>query len=151
MFEGLSTIGKYFTRNNMMIALLVVVFIAVSYYVYTTYVQPSINPAYVENSEFVQEGPPKEAELYFFYTEWCPHCKNAKPEWAKLKDEYANKTINNTSIIFREVDCDKEEKIADEFNVDGYPTVKLVKNSEVIEYNAKPNYETLVEFLHSTL
>jgi protein disulfide-isomerase A1 len=148
MFEFL---GAYFSKQYLFIALAVVAFLAIGYYVYTSYVQPKINPAYIENNEFTQEGPPKEVELYFFYTEWCPHCKAAKPEWAKLKEEYEGKTINNTSIIFREVDCDKEEKVADEFNVEGYPTIKMVKDSEIIEYNAKPNYDTLVEFLHSTL
>lgn len=147
----LEILSSYFSKYYLYIALAVVAFLTIGYYVYSSYVQPKINPAYIENSEFVQEGPPKEVELFFFYTEWCPHCKKAKPQWAKLKEEFENKTINNTSIIFREVDCDKEEKIADEFNVEGYPTIKLVKDSEVIEYNAKPEYETLMEFLHSTL
>lgn len=147
----LENLRQYFNKQHLLIALAVVVFIVVGYYVYSSYVQPKINPTYVENNEFVQEGPPKEVELYFFYTEWCPHCKSAKPEWGKLKAEYENKPINNTIVIFRDIDCDKEEKVADEFNVEGYPTIKMVKDNEVIEYNAKPNYETLVEFLHTTL
>lgn len=147
----IETLKEYLNKKYLMVALSVIFLIAVGYYSYIYYVQPKINPSYVENSEFVEEGPPKEVELFFFYTEWCPHCKTAKPEWHKVKEEYENKTINNTKIIFREVDCDKEEKIADEFNVEGYPTIKLIKNTEVIEYNAKPNYDTLIEFLHSTL
>lgn len=147
----LDKLRGYLNTKTMMIALVAVLLLVVGYYVYSTYVTPKINPAYVENSEFVQEGPSKEVELFFFYTEWCPHCKSAKPEWNKLKSEYENKGINNTTIIFKEVDCDKEEKVADEFNVEGYPTIKLVKDSEIIEYNAKPKYDTLVEFLHTTL
>ena len=65
--------------------------------------------------------------------------------------EYENKPFNNTRIIFREVDCDKEESIANEYKVEGYPTIKMVKDGEVIEYDAKPKYDTLVQFLNSTL
>tara|TARA_Y100000780_G_scaffold232441_2_gene263936 strand:- start:638 stop:1042 length:405 start_codon:yes stop_codon:yes gene_type:complete len=125
--------------------------LAVGYYVYNLYVTPKINPTYVENNEFSQEGPTKEVELYLFYTDWCPHCKVAKPEWNKLKDEFQERGVNNTTIIFREVDCEKEKKLAEEFGVEGYPTIKLVKDNEVIEYDAKPKYETLTEFLHTTL
>ena len=59
--------------------------------------------------------------------------------------------MNNTTIIFREVDCEQEKQVAEEFEVETYPTIKLIKNNEIIEYNAKPKYDTLVEFLHTTL
>lgn len=147
----LDKLKEFATTRNMIIALVAVLLLVVGYYTYVTYVTPKINPAYVENSEFMEKGPPKEVELFFFFTEWCPHCKAAKPEWNKLKTEYESKGINNTTIIFREIDCDKEEKIADEYGVEGYPTIKLIKGNEVVEYNAKPEYDTLVEFLHTTL
>ena len=139
------------SRKILMILFLVAVFIGVALYIYSTYISPKINPAYIENRELVSDEPQKEAVLYFFYTTWCPHCKTAKPEWQKLKDEYENTPINNTRVIFREVDCDKEESVADQYKVEGYPTVKLVKDSQIIEYDAKPKYDTLVEFLHTTL
>lgn len=130
---------------------LVALFIGVAIYLYKTYISPKVNPSYVENKEILSEETDKEAVLYFFYTTWCPHCKSAKPEWQKIKEEYQDKTINNTRVLFREVDCDKEDKLANEFNVEGYPTIKLVKDGQVIEYDAKPNYETLVQFLNTTL
>lgn len=147
--DALSSIGG--SRKLLMIMLLVAIFIGVALYIYSNYISPKINPEYIENKEFVSDEPQKEAVLYFFYTTWCPHCKTAKPEWQKLKDEYENTPINNTRVIFREVDCDKEESVADQFKVEGYPTVKLVKDNQIIEYDAKPKYDTLVEFLHTTL
>ena len=67
---------------------------------------------FVPNKEFVPEDEAEEAELLFFYTDWCPHCKKAKPVWNELKEEYNNKTINGHAITFREIDCDKEEEVA---------------------------------------
>jgi thiol-disulfide isomerase/thioredoxin len=139
------------SRKIIMILFLVAIFIGIAFYIYKTYISPRINPSYVENKEILTEEAQKEAVLYFFYTTWCPHCKKAKPEWQKIKDEYQDKPINNTRVIFREVDCDKEEEVADKFKVDGYPTIKLIKDDQIIEYDAKPNYETLVQFLHTTL
>lgn len=139
------------SHKILLVLFLAALFIGVAFYIYSTYISPKINPDYVENKEILREDPQNEAELYFFYTTWCPHCKAAKPEWEKIKKEYENKAFNNTNIIFREVDCDKEEKLADQFKVEGYPTIKMVKNGEVIEYDAKPKYDTLIEFLKSTL
>jgi len=147
----LDKLRSYFSTQKFMYIFIGFILLAIGYYVYSVYVTPKINPSYVENKEFEQEGPNKEVELYLFYTDWCPHCKVAKPEWDKLKDEFQEKGVNNTTIIFREVDCEQEKQVAEEFEVETYPTIKLIKNNEIIEYNAKPKYDTLVEFLHTTL
>jgi thiol-disulfide isomerase/thioredoxin len=138
-------------KTLILIIVAVVLLIAAAYYVYTNHISKKIDPEYVPNNELIQESQTTEAELYFFYTEWCPHCKKAKPEWEKLQSEYDGKPINGVTVYFKSIDCDKDEKTANEFNVEGYPTIKLVKGNEVIEYDAKPEYDTLVEFLHSSL
>lgn len=137
-------------KNVLLILVLSAALIGVAVYVYMNYIQPRLNPKYVENKEILQEEN-NEAELYYFYTNWCPYCKKAKPEWEQLKNEYENKPINGTIVYFREIDCEKDEETPNQFNVEGYPTIKLVANGKVIEYDAKPNYETLVEFLHTSL
>lgn len=138
-------------KRLLIILVLSAIFIGVAIYVYMTYVAPKMNPQYIENKEIVEDTGSKSAEIYLFYTEWCPHCKKAKPEWQKFKENYENKTINNYILYFREVDCEKDEKTADEFNIEGYPTIKLIKDGQVIEYDAKPEYSTLEEFIHTTL
>ena len=137
-------------KNVMLILLVSAILIGVAVYVYINYIQPRLNPKYVENKEILQQEN-NEAELYYFYTNWCPYCKKAKPEWEQLKNEFENKPINGTIVYFREIDCEKDEETANQFNVEGYPTIKLVTNGKIIEYDAKPNYETLVEFLHTSL
>ena len=144
-------LGNLWSTKTLGILVAVSAIIAVSLYVYQTYVEPRLNPSYVANSEFVEEGSKKEAELYYFFTKWCPYCKKATPIWNELKEKYENNPINNTQVYFKEVDCDENEKLADEFNIEGYPTIKLVKDGQIIEYDAKPNLETLEKFLHTTL
>ena len=62
---------------------------------------------------------------------------------------------NGYQIIFTEVDCSEEtaevEKLMNQYSVEGYPTIKLVKDGQVIEYDAKPSKETLTKFLNTVL
>ena len=59
--------------------------------------------------------------------------------------------MNGVTINFIEVDCDKDTATADRFRVDSYPTIKLVRNDQIIEYDAKPDVDTLRQFLTASL
>ena len=77
------------------------IFIIAAIYTYRRYVSSKINPEYVDNSEFVPEGanrPSDVADLYFFYTTWCPHCKKSMPIWQSLKSEFDNKEFKGTVV-----------------------------------------------------
>lgn len=127
------------------------IFIMVAIYTYKNYVLPRFDNKSVANREFVHTTDGGVAELYFFYTDWCPHCKSAKPIWNSLKKEFDNKPIKNTTINFIEIDCDKDTSTANKFNVEGYPTIKLIHNNKIYEYDAKPDLETLKTFLNTSL
>ena len=152
-----SKIKNMFSMTNIMYISAAIFFILISVFVYYYYVKPSLNPTYTANSEkkHGEEGSHNEAELMFFYTDWCPHCKTAKPDWAEVKAEYENKTINGYHIIFTEVNCttesDEVEKLMNKYKIEGYPTIKLLKDGQVIEYDAKPSKDTIIQFLNSVL
>jgi thiol-disulfide isomerase/thioredoxin len=97
----------------------------------------------------------KTAEMLLFYVDWCPHCKTAKPEWENLKSEYEGKQINGYTLIFTEYNCTAEtsenEELMNKYKIEGYPTIKLLKDSQVIEYDAKPTKSTMDQFLHTVL
>ena len=97
----------------------------------------------------------KDAEIMLFYVDWCPHCKKAKPAWNDVKSEYENKTINGYKVIFTEVNCTEEtaevEHLMNKYNIEGFPTIKLLKDGQVVEYDAKPTKETLTQFLNTVL
>ena len=139
-------------KKFLIVLLITVCFLLAAVYTYKKYVTPRINPAYVTNNEFATGSATASADLYFFYTAWCPHCKIAKPVWAELKKKVeGGAPIKGVKVNFIEVDCDKDTGTADTFNVKGYPTIKLVKGNQIIEYDAKPNVDTLIEFLQTSL
>lgn len=147
-----------------MYAIVIALFAGVSYWVYTTYVAPALSngnaslkqgASRVEGDGTAADGADFDdapiAELYLFKTDWCPHCKRAVPVFESLKEEYDHKLVNGHRVLFRVVDCEQEPKIADKFKIEGYPTIKLVKDDQVIEYDAKPEKEHLVQFLSTVI
>lgn len=126
--------------------------LAVLYYYY--YVAPQSKFQVNANAQN-SSTPTNSAELLFFYADWCPHCKTAKPIWNDLKAQYQNKTINGYQVIFTEINCSEEtaevDKMMNQYNVEGYPTIKLLKDGQVIEYDAKPSKDTLNQFLNTVL
>ena len=103
----------------------------------------------------VKQGSSKDAEIIFFYANWCPHCKAAKPHWKEITDEYQGKEVNGYNLVFTEVDCTEEtpevQEKTDEYEVEGYPTIKLIKDGQVVDYDAKPTKETLEKFINTVL
>ena len=122
-----------------------------------------MNPDYVANKEYVAsenaENVTSYIDVMMFTVDWCPYCKKAKPIWSKVKNLFDGKKINNTSLRFIEIDGEKNEKEIENFEskflngkkIEGYPSIFMVKNDQVIEYEAKPNVEILKEFIESVL
>jgi thiol-disulfide isomerase/thioredoxin len=140
------TVGN---KKFFIIMVVTVIFLIAALYSYKRFVSDRMNKNYVTNSEFESTGD-KTAEyvdIYFFHTTWCPHCKTAMPIWNSFKGDLENKKINGMKINFYEVDCDKDTETADKFNVKGFPTIKLVRGNQVVEYDAKPDKKTLMEFV----
>lgn len=98
----------------------------------------------------------KHAVLYLFKVDWCPHCKKAVPAFEEVEKAYndnknEDKRINGYYVTFKVIDCEADPTTADKYKVEGYPTIKLDKGGEVIEFDAKPDKDRLLEFLHEVL
>jgi thiol-disulfide isomerase/thioredoxin len=94
----------------------------------------------------------KEAIIYFFHADWCPHCKKAEPEWNAFKAGHDEKHVNGYIIRCKSVDCtnDKDSNAAEminRFGVDSYPTIKMVKDNTTIDYDSKVTQSALTSFV----
>ena len=149
-----SSLSKVLSSKHFLIVLAcAMLFICVAIYVYFVYIRPKFSNQYAANKEYIEDTGSEDnyADLYFFYTSWCPHCKTAFPIWNDLKEEIGDSGVNGTKIKFIEIDCDKEAAVAEKFKVEGYPTIKLVNKKQIIEYDAKPDLDTLKIFLEKSL
>ena len=88
----------------------------------------------------------------YFYTEWCPYCKQASSEINKFEEYIKTLNASNDFIItLTKIDCDKNSTIADKYNVEGYPTIKLIYKNNVHNYYAKPTKDSLIKFVESSI
>jgi hypothetical protein len=152
LFEKFSWFMNWKTAG---VILFVIVALIVAYYSYKQYA--ASKTAFHANREHIPKdtNSNKTATLMFFYVDWCPHCKTAKPEWDTLKSEYETKTINGYNLSFVEHNCTNETaettELMNKYNIEGYPTIKLVKDNQIIEYDAKPTKSTMEQFLNTVL
>jgi thiol-disulfide isomerase/thioredoxin len=154
-------IPTLFTLKNLGILLGIIVLIYVANYIYNTYMpSSSSSTVYKANLEHMSTDEKnsmanKQAEIMLFYADWCPHCKAAKPEWESFKNEYEGKKVNGYTLVFTDYNCTTESPETDaaveKFGVEGFPTIKLIKDNQVIEYDAKPTKPIMVQFVNTVL
>jgi thiol-disulfide isomerase/thioredoxin len=141
-------------KRNLLIGVsIAVVFSVVGYMVYL-YSRPKLLTKINGDSDNSPTSK-SDAEIIFFFADWCPHCKKAKPHWEEVKQEYSGKVVNGYTLTFTEIDCSKEtedmKKTTAEYEIEGYPTIKLVKDGQIIEYDAKPDKSTLEKFINTVV
>ena len=176
--DGVSEMGSGWTYKSIaLVIVLIAAFLGAAYYTYVTYIQPSMRPTYVTNNEFQTEQTAKDAEehadgaskhvgnkhaqMYLFYTDWCPYSQKVMPIWNEIKSLF-NTNINNTNYVidYLEINGESQAKELEKFQsdylkdaakskIDGYPSIYLVKDEQVIEFEAQPSKDTLSEFINT--
>lgn len=141
-------------KSLLLITILIIIFSSVFYFVYNNYIKNSIIKNHSLNKEFVSrdKSTSNDVLILFFYTEWCPYCKQALPEIKKFENYIVSQNAKNDFVItLTKIDCDKNSTIADKYKVEGYPTIKLIYKNEVYNYDAKPDKANLIKFLETSI
>lgn len=178
MANVVSYIYELLQRNHifyrMGIFVVILIFLGVAYYAYNTfYKKPKDNKMKDIANMDERTGV---VMVYFFHVDWCPHCKTAKPEWQAFYDKYNNTEMNGYKIQCIELDCTDDngdssagvDKVANakfdelnmntpeniselirRFNIDSYPTIKMVKDNDTIDFEAKITSSSLAKFVES--
>ena len=154
-----TTLETIYSKRHILVMLLIAcLFIWIGAYVYKTYVSSYLGSSLEGYASSMGENAPpssenqKTATLYMFGTNWCPHCKTAKPIWNDYISNNENLKVGNYDILFKSVDCDAEKNIADKFNVKGYPTFKLERGpGDIVDFEAKPTHDNFTSLLQTSL
>ena len=127
---------------------IIMIFGVLGYNLYNKFIKKKLN-GHILNKEFINQdrGDPTVYVMYF-YTTWCPYCKKAKPEIDKFESylKTMNKSHDDKFQLMR-IDCDKDSHTAEKFKVKGYPTIKMMYKGQIVDYDAKPEKESLIKFI----
>uniref|UniRef100_UPI003AAFEB12 protein disulfide-isomerase A2 n=1 Tax=Centroberyx gerrardi TaxID=166262 RepID=UPI003AAFEB12 len=85
--------------------------------------------------------------LVELYAPWCGHCKQLEPVYA----EAAGKLKGEEPVMrLAKVDATEEMELAEEFNVEGFPTLKLFVNGDrkqPVDYTGKRTVEGIIKWM----
>lgn len=99
-----------------------------------------------------REVKPNEANLYFFYTNWCGFSQKAMPEWSKLEETLKREPLfGKTHVNAIPVDCETDRARCTLYDIQGYPTVILETKAGLTEFGQGVTYATLLSFLRQSL
>jgi len=147
-------------------------FTGLAYYVFSVYVKPRYS-GYTQNKEFIYDEPEidYDVDIYLIYTTWCPHCKiliESGGIWEQIEKEWNGKILKNKyRLNFKKIDGDQTKEVKefelkylngdvdkdnkDIVKIESYPTIYLIKNKQVIEFDAIPSLDRFTNFLESVV
>lgn len=158
MYKILEQINNYLKPyyTQILILTVLVIFIIVCYFSWYRIVKPKITDNKFKNVANINNRK-RSVDIYFFFTDWCPHCTKAKEPWVNFKEAYNKKIVNNYEINCIDINCTDDidgevENIINTYKIDSYPTIKMtIDGDETIEYDAKITFKSLETFINTIL
>ena len=90
----------------------------------------------------------KKIKFINYNTTWCYWSKKIQPVWDKLKK--LNENNENIEILDIKCDLKDNEKLCNENEIEGFPTLKLyTDDDQVIDYQGDRSLDDLVKFLEA--
>ena len=110
----------------------------------------------ITNDNFGSRRDPRSSLFLMFYAPWCTHCTEVKPTFALASTGgNAGKDVDFKGTVFGAVDCDMEEQLCQDFNIQKFPTFAYmpgnVKDVVPDEYDGERDAEEMVDFVLSKL
>lgn len=142
------------------LVIFILILLALSIWCYYKYAVPSLNNNAKNQGNVPNNGTNQEVDIYFFNVDWCPHCINAKPEWITFCQNHNGKEYNGYIIKCvggeKGTDCTESSDIQvieliQKFNIEHYPTLKMMMGGTIIDFDGKITNDNLELFIQKVL
>ncbi|PHT58476.1 Protein disulfide isomerase-like 1-4 [Capsicum baccatum] len=90
-------------------------------------------------SEFISKN---KYVMIEFYAPWCGHCQALAPEYAAAATE-----LKGESVMLAKVDATEEAQLAQNYDVQGYPTVFFFIDGVHKPYNGERNKDAIISWI----
>lgn len=152
---------------------LIILFLGVARYAYEYYIASKLKNKDKANIANAPDRKPVVA-VYFFHVDWCPHCIKALPEWNSFKQQYQDKVVGGYTVKTYDIDCTEDNgdevliyndpkdgqiavkptpmktaELIKKYKIESYPTIKLTKDANIIDFDAKVTADNLSKFVNS--
>lgn len=144
-------------NKKLLLILLVLAILAISAYLFFDKNQLNNKAPQINTRHNIKEGfqggvlsaedlTPRNGEtiVALFYAEWCGYCKKFKPVFNQAKKQMDN---SNKKVRLVSVDCDVNKELSKQYEVNGYPTIILIRDGEETVLEAERNYEGFMKQL----
>ncbi|EGG23870.1 thioredoxin fold domain-containing protein [Cavenderia fasciculata] len=102
-------------------------------------------PAAVDEVDLVidlVDGDSSKLKEGFCFAPWCGHCRKLAPIWKNLAVHF-----KDSDIKIARVNCDDNSGICGEYDVRGYPTIKLFVEGVKKDYKGGRTKDTLIKYI----
>lgn len=79
-----------------------------------------------------------------FFAPGCKHCKALRPEYKKAAELAKEKNI---VVAFANIDAVSQAAVAEKYDVEEYPTLKLFLDEMPVNYEGERSAEAILEFI----
>jgi len=82
--------------------------------------------------------------LVNFHALWCRYSKKLKPVWKEIGEDLKS---GGYDVAVARVEAYDEKKLAEQYGIEGYPTIKLFIDGTPHDYNGERTKEQILEFV----
>lgn len=106
------------------------------------YAPPPSSVVTLTASNFTKTIKSEKLILVAFVAHWCKHCKALEPEF-----EAAATKLKGDKIVLARIDGPEAKEVADEYGVNGYPTLFVFRNGRKYQFSGARDQSGMVDYM----